>query len=81
MLANSIGDIDDTASGTAYKDRYTSFDELLPVPAWHDRRGRELGALLQDILTDDVALTTVSRAAEVLTTVAWLPPQTDRGLT
>gem|GEM_PF-1069518 len=67
MLANSIGDIDDTASGTAYKDRYTSFDELLPV-AWHDRRGRELGALLQDILTDDVALTTVSRAAGVLTT-------------
>ncbi len=67
MLANSIGDIDDTASGTAYKDRYTSFDELLPV-AWHDRRGRELGALLQDVLTDDVALTTVSRAAGVLTT-------------
>ena len=66
MLANSIGDIDDIANGTAYKDSYSSFDKPLPV-SWQDRHGKELTTLLQNVLTDDTALTILFGAANVFT--------------
>ena len=65
-LANSIGDIDDIANGTAYKDSYSSFDKPLPV-SWQDRHGKELTTLLQNVLTDDTALTILFGAANVFT--------------
>ena len=66
ILANSIGDIDDIANGTAYKSRQMSFDKLLPV-SWQDRHGKELTTLLQNVLTDDTALTILFGAANVFT--------------
>ncbi len=65
-LANSIGDIDDIANGTAYKNRHASFDKPLPV-SWQDRHGKELTTLLQNVLTDDTALTILFGAANVFT--------------
>ncbi|WP_129591444.1 hypothetical protein [Actinomyces sp. oral taxon 897] len=65
ILANSIGDLWDAATDVAHNDLYASSDKLLPV-SWQDRHDEELTTLLQNVLTDDTALTTISRAAEAL---------------
>ena len=65
ILANSIGDLWNTATDVAHDDLYASSDKLLPV-SWQDRHDEELTTLLQNVLTDDTALTTISRAAEAL---------------
>ena len=65
ILANSIGDLWNTATDVAHEDLYASSDKLLPV-SWQDRHDEELTTLLQNVLTDDTALTTISRAAEAL---------------
>ena len=64
ILANSIGDLWNTATDVAHDDLYASSDKLLPV-SWQDRHDEELTTLLQNVLTDDTALTILFGAANV----------------
>ena len=55
VLANSVGDLWDVATGGVYARGYQSFYRSLPV-AWSGRHDVEVTALLREVLTDDTAL-------------------------
>ena len=65
VLANSVGDLWDVATGGVYARGYQSFYRSLPV-AWSGRHDVEVTALLREVLTDDTALAVLSRAVGVL---------------
>ena len=65
MLANSVGDLSDAATGGDYARGYQSFYRSLPV-AWSGHHDVEVTVLLREVLTDDTALTVLSRAVGVL---------------
>ena len=71
VLANSVGDLWDVATGGVYARGYQSFYRSLPV-AWSGRHDVEVTALLREVLTDDTAL--AARA------VTGGPSLTSRGL-
>ena len=65
VLANSVGDLWDVATGGVYARGYQSFYRSLPV-AWSGRHDVEVTALLREVLRDDSALAVLSRAVGVL---------------
>ena len=65
MLANSVGDLSDAATGGDYARGYQSFYRSLPV-AWSGHHDVEVTVLLREVLTDDTALAVLSRAVGVL---------------
>ena len=65
MLANSVGDLWDAATGGDYARGYQPFYRSLPV-AWSGRHDVEVTVLLREVLTDDTALAVLSRAVGVL---------------
>ncbi len=65
VLANSVGDLWDVATGGVYARGYQPFYRSLPV-AWSGRHDVEVTALLREVLTDDTALAVLSRAVGVL---------------
>ena len=65
MLANSVGDLRDAATGGDYARGYQSFYRSLPV-AWSGHHDVEVTVLLREVLTDDTALAVLSRAVGVL---------------
>ncbi|QQO76923.1 DUF6571 family protein [Actinomyces sp. HMT897] len=65
VLANSVGDLWDVATGGVYARGYQPFYRSLPV-AWSGRHDVEVTVLLREVLTDDTALAVLSRAVGVL---------------
>ena len=65
MLANSVGDLRDAATGGDYARGYQPFYRSLPV-AWSGHHDVEVTALLREVLKDDTALAVLSRAVGVL---------------
>ena len=65
MLANSVGDLSDAATGGDYARGYQPFYRSLPV-AWSGHHDVEVTVLLREVLTDDTALAVLSRAVGVL---------------
>ena len=86
ILANSIGDIENTASGIDYAGSNQLFYLSLPA-SWSEHHNKELTALLREALRDDTALTILSKAARIfithrLATDAFrIPPGTSTGNT
>ncbi len=86
MLANSMSDIENTASGIDYAGSNQLFYLSLPA-SWSEHHNKELTALLREVLTDDTALTILSKAARIfithrLATDAFrIPPGTSTGNT
>ena len=66
ILANSIGDLWDAARNDVHFYRFQTFYNSLPT-GWSKHHNEELTTLLREVLKDDTALTTVSRAAGVFT--------------
>ena len=65
MLANSVGDLRDAATGGDYARGYQPFYRSLPV-AWSGHHDVGVTVLLREVLTDDTALAVLSRAVGVL---------------
>ena len=65
MLANSVGDLSDAATGGDYARGYQPFYRSLPV-AWSGHHDVGVTVLLREVLTDDSALAVLSRAVGVL---------------
>ena len=86
ILANSVGDIENTASGIDYAGSNQLFYLSLPA-SWSEHHNKELTALLREALRDDTALTILSKAAMIfithrLATDAFrIPPGTSTGNT
>ena len=86
ILANSIGDIENTASVIDYAGSNQLFYLSLPA-SWSESHNKELTALLREVLRDDTALTILSKAARIfithrLATDAFrIPPGTSTGNT
>ena len=66
ILANSIGDLWDAARDDVHFYLFQTFYNSLPT-GWSKHHNEELTTLLREVLKDDTALTTVSRAAGVFT--------------
>jgi hypothetical protein len=65
VLANSVGDLRDAATGGDYARGYQPFYRSLPV-AWSGHHDVGVTVLLREVLTDDTALAVLSRAVGVL---------------
>ena len=65
VLANSVGDLWDVATGGVYARGYQPFYRSLPV-AWSGHHDVGVTVLLREVLTDDTALAVLSRAVGVL---------------
>ncbi len=65
VLANSVGDLWDAATGGVYARGYQPFYRSLPV-AWSGRHDVEVTVLLREVLKDDTALAVLLRAVGVL---------------
>ena len=65
-LANSVGDLWDAARDDVHFYLFQTFYNSLPT-GWSKHHNEELTTLLREVLKDDTALTTVSRAAGVFT--------------
>ena len=64
MLADSMSDIENTASGIDYAGSNQLFYLSLPA-SWSEHHNKELTALLREVLTDDTALSLLFKALSV----------------